>query len=155
MKPLPEDKSNRRSDTTLLGESGEAAAVRYLENKGYRIVLCNFTAPIGRNRNGAVVKGEIDIIALDGETLCFIEVKTRSTDDFADPLVNVDRRKQAVVTRTARVYRALFGLAKMPFRFDVITVVGRDAERQSIRHLKSFWSERRRYRQPADAADLF
>ncbi|MER3429837.1 MAG: YraN family protein [Blastocatellia bacterium] len=151
----PENKSNRHPETTQLGERGEAAAAEYLESQGYRIVLCNFTAPIGRSRSGAVVKGEIDIVALDGETLCFIEVKTRSTDDFADPLANVDRRKQAVIRRTARIYRRLFGLKNMPFRFDVITVVGRETKERKLRHFKNFWRERRRYLGNADGLDPF
>lgn len=144
MTDLSENNPNRIAKTTEIGRKGEEAAATYLESAGYRIIVCNFTAPIGRNRNGAAIKGEIDIVALDGEILCFVEVKTRTSDDFADPLVNVDRRKQAVISRTARVYRSLFGLTKMKYRFDVVTVVVGNDPSPAIRLLKGFWVDRRR-----------
>lgn len=85
--------------------------------------------------------GEIDIIALDGETLCFIEVKARSAADFAGPLSNVDLRKQRVVTRTARVYRRLFNIRNIKHRFDVVTVVGPASGAPEIELHKGFWTE--------------
>jgi putative endonuclease len=77
-----------------LGQLGEAYAAAYLEQLGYRLVAANFTIPVGRNLRGAIVKAEIDLVAYDGETLCFVEVKTRSSDWFAPPQVNVNLRKQ-------------------------------------------------------------
>ncbi len=73
-----------------LGNLGEAYAAAYLEQRGYRLVAANFTLPVGRNLRGAVVNAEIDIVAYEGETLCFVEVKTRASDWFAPPQVNVD-----------------------------------------------------------------
>jgi putative endonuclease len=124
-----------------LGRRGEGLAVRFLQNEGYRIVAANFTAPIGRNNIGAQVKGEIDIVALDGDTLCFVEVKTRSAADFAGPLSNVDLRKQRVVTRTARVYRRLFNIRNVKHRFDVVTVIDPHSAEPEIDLHKSFWTE--------------
>ena len=124
-----------------VGDRGEGIALKFLERSGYRIVAANFTAPIGRNNIGAQVKGEIDIVALDGDTLCFVEVKTRSAADFAGPLSNVDLRKQRVVTRTARVYRRLFNIRNVKHRFDVVTVIDPSSDKPEIELHKSFWTE--------------
>src|SRR5829696_6168992 len=91
---IQEDKRATRQITSQLGERGESLAVDFLERSGYRIVVANFKVPVGRNSKGVQVTGEIDIIALDGETLCFIEVKTRRSEQFAGPLANVNLRKQ-------------------------------------------------------------
>ena len=123
-----------------LGRRGEALAAKYLESKGYRLVMSNFTVPIGRNVRGAEVSGEIDLIALDPDgTLCFIEVKTRSTDVFADPATAVDRRKQRQIARAARVYKRIFSLVERPSRFDVIAIVGNDIDDPAIEHLCGYW----------------
>jgi putative endonuclease len=124
-----------------LGEVGEAAAARFLEQNGYRIVLTNFKVPIGRNRKGVAVTGEIDIIALDGETLCFVEVKTRRSDEFASLTANVDLRKQRQITRTAKLYRRLFNVFELPYRYDVVTVLMPKHSTEEITLLKDFWNE--------------
>src|SRR5688572_10583531 len=72
--------------TSETGRLGEHIAAEYLRTNGYRLVLSNFKVPIGRNSRGAAVTGEIDIIAIDGETLCFVEVKTKTSDEFSAPL---------------------------------------------------------------------
>ncbi len=126
-----------------IGSQGERLAAEYLETNGYRLVLSNFKVPIGRNSRGVSVTGEIDIVALDDETLCFVEVKTRSSIQFAEPLASVTKRKQRQITRTARVYRRIFGLAEMTYRFDVVSIVtARDME-PKIELIKGFWSEAR------------
>jgi len=106
-----------------LGKLGEQYAAAYLDQLGYRFVAANFTLPVGRNLRGAVVNAEIDLIAYDQNTLCFIEVKTRSSDWFAPPQANVDLRKRRQIARAARAYRHLFDLENSPYRFDVVTVV--------------------------------
>lgn len=106
-----------------LGKLGEAYAAAYLEQRGYRLVAANFTLPVGRTLRGAVVNNEIDLIAYDGETLCFVEVKTRASDWFAKPQVNVDLRKRRQVARAARAYRRMFELENEAYRYDVVTVV--------------------------------
>jgi putative endonuclease len=111
------------SSPVELGKLGEAYAAAYLEQRGYRLVAANFTLPVGRNLRGAVVNNEIDLIAYDGETLCFVEVKTRASDWFAPPQVNVDLRKRRQVARAARAYRRMFELENEAHRFDVVTVV--------------------------------
>jgi putative endonuclease len=123
-----------------VGGFGEDEAARFLEANGYRLVMRNFKVPIGRNTVGAQVTGEIDVIAVDGETLCFIEVKTRSSDDFAPIIAAVDRRKQRQITRTARVYRKMMHLTQMPIRFDVVTVLLQSGM-PKIELTKAFWTE--------------
>lgn len=123
------------------GSRGEALAARHLEAEGYRIVLTNFKVPVGRNRQGAQVTGEIDIVALDGETLCFVEVKTRRSEDFTPAITAVDRRKQRQITRTARIYRRTFGVSEMPYRYDVVTVVIERSAEPRIVLVKGFWTE--------------
>jgi putative endonuclease len=136
-----EDREAPRRASSEVGSRGESLAAEFLLRAGYRIVAANFTAPIGRNNKGVQVKGEIDIVALDGETLCFVEVKARSAVDFAGPLSNVDVRKQRVVTRTARVYRRLFNIRNAGHRFDVVTVVDAPNGEPEIELHRNFWSE--------------
>ena len=132
-----------------LGQHGETYAAAYLAQLGYRLVAANFTLPIGRNRRGAVVNAEIDLVAYDRDTLCFIEVKSRASDWFAPPQVNVDLRKRRQITRAARVYRRMLGIESEPYRFDVVTVVLNDESTPRIELLRNFWTEesirRKRY----------
>jgi putative endonuclease len=89
-----------------------------------------------------VVNAEIDIVAYDGPTLCFIEVKTRTSDEVATPQANVDLRKRRQVARAARVYRRMFGLVEEPYRYDVVAVVAKPGvEHPRIELLKGFWSD--------------
>jgi putative endonuclease len=127
--------------TRRLGRLGEALAVEHLVENGYRIVIKNFQVPIGRNRQEATITGEIDLVAIDGETLCFIEVKTRSSQDFAPIAAAVDAAKQRKIIRTAKVYRRLFGIRDCPFRYDVVTVFVPPEGAPELTLLKGYWSE--------------
>lgn len=132
-----------------LGEHGEALALEHLERSGYCIVAANFRLPIGRNTRDVIVNAEIDIVAYDGPILCFVEVKTRASDEFAPPQINVDLRKRRQIVRAARGYRRMFGLMDAPYRYDVVTVVAKPNESDArIELLKGFWTDeqlRRRY----------
>src|SRR5687767_4712890 len=138
---LKEEESPVASPTAETGRRGEELAAEFLEVNGYRLVLANFTTPIGRNRRGATVTGEIDIVALDGDMLCFIEVKAKTSDDFSAPLATVTRRKQRQITRTARVYQRIFGLQEMARRFDVVSIVLPPNSEPRLELVQSFWSE--------------
>ncbi|MEO8649868.1 MAG: YraN family protein [Acidobacteriota bacterium] len=122
------------------GRRGEELARIYLESNGYRIVAANFIVPVGRNRNGAEVTGEIDIIAIDGETLCFVEVKTRRNDDLFSPLSNIHLSKQRQIIRAARAYRRIFNVRQMSYRYDAVGVVLR-SEKPEVSLFKNFWTE--------------
>src|SRR3954465_8128535 len=136
-----------------LGARGEALPIEHLSKTGYRIVAANFSLPIGRNRRDALVNAEIDVVAYDGPTLCFVEVKTRASDEFAPPQANVDLRKRRQIARAARAYRRMFGLTDEPYRYDVVTVLAKpDDEHPRIELLKGFWADaqrrKRRWHEP-------
>ncbi|HJZ79678.1 MAG TPA: YraN family protein [Pyrinomonadaceae bacterium] len=125
-----------------LGERGEALALAHLERAGYRIVAANFSLPIGRNTRDVIIKAEIDLVAYDGPVLCFIEVKTRASDEVAPPQMNVDLRKRRQVARAARGYRNMFGLTSVPYRYDVVSVIAKHlAGAPRIEILKGFWTD--------------
>lgn len=135
------DKRSPVSDTKLIGQFGEDFAARFLVKNGYQIVLANFKVPIGRNRRGVSVSGEIDLIAFDTDVLCFVEVKTRSSDEFAAPIAAVDRRKQRQIIRVARVYRKTFRLDAIKYRYDAVSVVLQKDAAPKIEIFKNFWNE--------------
>lgn len=118
--------AKRRAAHLALGEAGEQLALEYLKKQGYRIVLANFTVPIGYGRSGRQVTGEIDIVAYDESsapfTLAFIEVKTRTRTDIAAPEAAVDARKQRQIVRAARIYRRLMRVEDEPYRYDVVGI---------------------------------
>ena len=123
------------------GALGELYAAAYLEQLGYRLVAANFTIPVGRNRRGAVVSAEIDLIAYDADTLCFVEVKSRTSDWFAPPQVNVDLRKRRQITRAARAYRQMLGVKDQPYRYDVVTVILPADSAPQIELLRNYWTD--------------
>lgn len=136
------DTEKEQTITSKIGEFGETIAAEFLNKQGFRLVATNFKAPIGRTRKGVQFTGEIDLIAFDNnKTLCFIEVKTRSSDEFASPLSAVDLRKQRQITRTARVYRKIFKLNSIKFRYDVISIVLNNNKAPKIELIKEFWTE--------------
>lgn len=136
-----EDTFITEKNTNLIGKIGEDFAAQFLVRRGFRLVCSNFKVPIGRNRRGAAVTGEIDLIALDKDSLCFIEVKTRSSDEFSSPLAAVDLRKQRQITRTAKIYRKIFGLQNAKFRYDVVSIILNDEKPPKIELFKGFWTE--------------
>jgi putative endonuclease len=139
------DISTQTTGHLAVGKRGEELAAAYLEQIGLRIVAANFVIPVGRSRLGALISAEIDLVAYDGETLCFIEVKSRMSDWFAPPEANVDRRKQRQIVRAARNYRRMFDLTKAPYRYDVVTVVLSAEGKQGadVQLLRNYWQEDR------------
>ena len=99
-----------------LGKAGEDAAVAYLERKGYLI----------RHRNWHSHHLELDIVAIDGDELVIVEVKTRTTTDYQEPEEAVNATKILRIVRAADAYIRRFEL-DMEVRFDIVTVVGTDA----------------------------
>lgn len=136
-----EDTVSAPINTSLLGQIGETHAAEFLIRRGYNIFCSNFKVPIGRNRRGASVTGEIDLLGFDEDFLCFIEVKTRSSDEFASPITAVDLRKQRQITRTAKVYRKILHLENIKFRYDAVAVVLNDKKPPKIELFKGFWNE--------------
>ena len=101
------------------GASGERHTLAFLEAHGYRVVDTN-VRPLG-----GMARGEIDVIAWDGEYLVFVEVKTRrdALGEQGTPAEAVDTRKQKQLTRLAMAYLAKHNLDDVPCRFDVVAVV--------------------------------
>lgn len=135
------DKHAAPNNSSRVGQIGEELAARFLRKNGYRLVAANFKAPVGRNRLGAQITGEIDLIALDADVLCFVEVKTRSSDDFASPLAAVTLRKQRQIIRTAKRYRRIFRLQSIGFRYDVVSIVLPENARPEIELIKNYFDE--------------
>ena len=97
-----------------LGKAGEERAVVELQRRGYAILARRYRTEYG----------EIDIVALDGETTVFVEVKARVTCEFGSAAEAVTRRKQRRLARMARDYVARHDLARRPCRFDVVAIDG-------------------------------
>jgi putative endonuclease len=130
-----------------LGRRGEELALEHLRSLGYRIVAANFTAPIGFSRSGRPVTGEVDLIAYDESarpyTLCFVEVKTRTSAELAPPESAVDRRKQRHIVKAARLYRRMMNVTDEPFRYDVVTVLVETNQPAAVNLLRDYFSEQR------------
>lgn len=110
-----------------LGQRGEALAARFLRRQGFRIV--------GRGvRTGL---GELDLVAVDGRTVVFVEVKTRQTGQQGHPAEAVDLSKQRRLTLLATAYLQRHGLLNHHARFDVVAVTWPDGRRPRIEHIRN------------------
>ncbi len=136
-----EDNHLPETSSSIVGQLGEKLAAEFLARNSYALAAANFKVPVGRNLRGAIVTGEIDLIAYDKNILCFVEVKTRSSDEFASPLAAVNLRKQRQITRTARMYRKIFHLNSVEFRYDVVSIVLQNKSLPKIELFKGFWNE--------------
>ena len=98
-----------------VGLRGEEIAVSYLKDKGYNILA----------RNWRCERGELDIVAKDGDILVFVEVKTRRTRWHGSPAEAVDNRKRERLRLLALNYIHQTGTSAAAYRFDVVTVEGK------------------------------
>ncbi len=96
-----------------LGQQGEDLAAKTLKRAGYTIL----------ERNAHLGRYEIDIIAREGDTVSFVEVKTRRQDDIASPEANVASTKQLHLSRAAKIYMSRMDDAETYYRFDVMSVL--------------------------------
>jgi putative endonuclease len=94
------------------GKRGEDIAAAYLKNRGYRII----------ERNYKCLFGEIDIVAKDGDTVVFVEVKSRKSEKFGDPQGAVGREKQKKISRISLKYLEEKHLYPCDARFDVVAI---------------------------------
>lgn len=109
---------------TDIGHRGEEAAAAYLARQGMTVV----------DRNWRHERGEIDIIALDGDELVICEVKTRASTTAGQPEEAVSPAKQRRLVRLAEAYVAAAGSHDVQVRFDVISILVLDDERALLRH---------------------
>ena len=106
------------------GEVGEAIACRHLESRGLVVLARNF-----RCRSG-----EVDVVARDGDTTVFVEVKERAGVSHGQACDAVTFGKRRRIVRAARIYAAARGLSESPLRFDVVSIDWTDDGRPRIRH---------------------
>jgi len=112
----------------LLGNRGERAAAKFLKQKGYRILARQYRNNIG----------EIDLIARDGDTFVFVEVKTRRSDTAGSPTDAITYQKQQQLTRTALAYLKHKKLLLHSARFDVIAIIWpHDQAHPEIKHYEN------------------
>lgn len=114
-------------DRAEVGRRGEDAAAAYLERAGMHVI----------DRNWRDGRGELDIVALDGETLVICEVKTRVTVAQGTPEEAVSETKRRRLVRLAGSYISSQGLEPCPMRFDVITVRVIADDRALLRHYRA------------------
>jgi putative endonuclease len=107
-----------KPDHIRRGARGEKLACRFLRRNGYKILYRNF-----RGRRG----GEIDIVCRDGDTLVFVEVKTRRGEDFGRPVTAVRRRQQRRIAQGGLAWLRLLDNPDILFRFDVVEVLMPDS----------------------------
>lgn len=100
----------------LQGRKGERMACRLLLREGFDV--------LARRYRGS--SGELDLIALEGETLVFVEVKTRTTREFGEPWEFVDWQKQQKLRRTAEEFIADHDLGEYAYRFDIVSIIGKE-----------------------------
>lgn len=113
------------------GQRGEEEAYFYLRNRGYVMIARNFRSSRSRS--------ELDLVGWDGDTLCFVEVKTRSARDFMPAEAAVDEEKQRDLSRVARDFlRKLKG--DPPVRFDVVSVYLEEGSKAEIELFKDAFS---------------
>ena len=114
-----------------LGQRGEDVAAKFLKRRGYHILA----------RHVDVRVGELDIVAVDGRTVVFVEVKTRRSHEAGTPAEAIDQHKQQRMTRAALAYLKSHGLLDNAARFDVIAVTWpAGARRPTIDHFENAFS---------------
>ena len=100
------------SENLELGRKGEAIAAAFLKNRGYKIISADYRMSLG----------QIDIIAKDKNTICFVEVKSRRSAKFGAPDEAVDIIKQKKISRAALIFLKKNKLLECPARFDVVSI---------------------------------
>src|SRR5258706_8259753 len=106
------------------GELGERAAKKHLKKLGLKFLTANFRSP----------RGEIDLVFRDGDCLAFVEVKTRSSEDWARPAAAVDARKRRLLSQAALDYLRLLKNPQVKIRFDIGEVLLAEGGVREIRH---------------------
>jgi putative endonuclease len=131
---------DRDTGTDATGKWGEKQAELFLRKKGYRLL---------GSRVRLDARDEIDIVARDGDSLVFVEVKTRASEAYGRPADAVNREKRRVLSRAAVRYLKKKKFPDVCFRFDVVEVVGsRHSGEVIIRHIENAFPLDRRYHLP-------
>src|ERR1039458_8264275 len=118
------------------GELGERAAKKFLQKAGLKFLAANFRSE----------RGEIDLIFRENDCLVFVEVKTRSSEDWTRPAAAGDARKRKLLAQTALDYLRLLKNPPVKFRFDIVEVLLADGQVREIRHLPNTFAMEKPYR---------
>ena len=118
------------------GELGERAAKKQLKRQGLKFLTANFRSP----------RGEIDLIFRDGDCLVFVEVKARSSEEWARPAAAVNAERRGRLTRAALDYLRLLRNPPVKVRFDIVEVLLQDSAVREVRHLPNSFAMERPYR---------
>jgi putative endonuclease len=118
------------------GELGERAAKKFLQKCGLKFLAANFRS----------ARGEIDLIFRDGDCLVFVEVKTRSSEEWTRPASAVDARKQTLLSQTALDDLRRLKNPLVKIRFDIVEVLLTDSVVREIRHLPNTFPMAKPYR---------
>jgi putative endonuclease len=118
------------------GELGERVAKKHLQREGFKFLTANFRSE----------RGEIDLIFRDGDCLAFVEVKTRSSEDWTRPAAAVDARKRRLLSQTALDYLRLLKNPEVKIRFDIVEVLLAGGKVREVRHLPNTFVMEKPYR---------
>jgi putative endonuclease len=118
------------------GELGERAAKQFLQKAGLKFLAANFRS----------ARGEIDLVFRDDDCLVFVEVKTRSAEEWSRPADAVDARKKKLLSQTALDYLRLLKNPEVKFRFDIVEVLLAEGAVREIRHLPNTFALSKPYR---------
>jgi putative endonuclease len=118
------------------GVLGERAAKRHLKRQGLKFLTANFRSS----------RGEIDLVFRDDDCLVFIEVKTRSSEEWSRPAAAVNAERRRRLTRTALDYLRLLKNPQVKLRFDIVEVLLEDGAVREVRHLPNTFPMERPYR---------
>jgi len=130
--------SSRRSRPIahLRGELGERTARRHLRRRGMKFLAANFRSS----------RGEIDLVFQEGDCLVFVEVKTRSSEDWVRPAAHVNADKRRKLSGAALDYLRLIRNPKVKVRFDVVEVLLESDAVREVRHLPNCFPMSHPYR---------
>ena len=118
------------------GEIGERASKKYLRQQGLKFLAANFRS----------ARGEIDLVFRDNDCLVFVEVKTRSSEDWVRPAAYVNARKRRLLSQTALDYLRLLKNPPVKIRFDIVEVLLEDGAVREVRHLPNSFAMEKPYR---------
>jgi putative endonuclease len=118
------------------GELGERAAKKHLQKLGLKFLAANFRSE----------RGEIDLVFRDSDCLVFVEVKSRSSEDWTRPASAVNARKRRLLSQTALDYLNLLKNPEVKIRFDIVEVLLAAGAVREIRHLPNTFPLPRPYR---------
>ena len=122
------NKRKLSSDPKLLGKWGEKRCEKFLKKKGLKKLVRNFSCKTG----------EIDLVMVAPDrTIVFVEVRTKSGEDFASPESTITPAKKAKLIAAARYFLAIHKIEDRPFRFDIVTIVLDQTGREQIRHYEN------------------